>query len=422
MARTLDPVTERSVIGSGGSGNDTINGSVDHDILEGGSGNDRLSGGGDRDHVLGGSGNDIVDGGDGRDIVRGGSGDDVVSGGREDDFLHGDTGNDHIKGDDGWDRLFGDEGNDFLEGGGGEDVIVGGEGDDLLSGGARADHFVYLENAGNDVILDFKLGEDFIDLRLLPEAIKFSDLTIADLEGGCGVRITHEALGGSIELRGCAASELSASDFKMPDGETTKITIDGAWITRPTDSFEGSDSSQLHMDGSGDGNSSGNGGQDRIFGGEGDDNLSGGSDPDAICGEEGNDTIAGGFGDDRLFGGEGNDTIAGGFDDDLIVGGEGNDTLTGGAHDDTFAFGRDHGSDWITDFDRGDNTIDLSAFEGISGFDDLHVWAFGTAAVVDLTSHGGGRVWLQSTAVSDLGAEDFVFHEPSADAAPTDGM
>ena len=92
-----------------------------------------------------------------------------------DDFLYGDSGNDHIVGDAGWDRLIGGSGNDFLEGGDGEDVILGGAGDDLLSGGTREDHFVYFENAGNDVILDFKPGEDFVDLRLLPEAIGFSD-------------------------------------------------------------------------------------------------------------------------------------------------------------------------------------------------------------------------------------------------------
>ena len=41
-----------------------------------------------------------------------------------------------------------------------------------------------------------------IDLRLLPEAIAFSDLTIVDMENGRGVRISHDALGGSIEIRG----------------------------------------------------------------------------------------------------------------------------------------------------------------------------------------------------------------------------
>ena len=420
----LDEVTERSVIGSGGSGGDTFNGGVDHDILEGGSGDDTLSGGGDRDHVLGGSGNDFVSGGDDRDIVRGGSGNDVVDGGKHDDFLMGDTGNDHILGGHGWDRLFGGEGNDFLEGGSGDDVMIGGAGDDLMIGGAGKDHFVYFENAGNDVIREFELDKDVIDLRLLPEAIRFSDLSIADMEDGCGVRITHEALDGSIEIRGVAASDLSKSNFRMPDGETTKITIGGAWITRPTDPFNGSDSSQLYLNGEGDSTVFGNGGEDRNFGGEGDDRIEGGSSADALYGEEGDDILEGGTGPDRLFGGEGDDELTGGDGgyNDLLVGGEGNDKLTGGAGADTFVFGLNHGSDWITDFGDGADVIDLSGLEGISGFDDLHLWSFGNAAVIDLTSQGGGSIWLQETDVSDLDAADFVFYEPSVDAVPIDGM
>ena len=300
--------------------------------------------------------------------------------------------------------------------------MVGGAGDDLMIGGAGEDHFVYFEEAGNDVIYRFELENDVIDLRLLPEAIRFSDLSIADMADGCGVRITHEALDGSIEIRGIAASDLSASNFAMPDGETTKITIGGAWITRPTDTFNGSDSSQLYLNGEGDGTLFANGGQDRVFGGEGDDRIDGGSSADALYGEEGDDTIEGGSGNDRLFGGEGDDVLDGGTGDDLLVGDEGNDELTGGAGADTFVFGPDNGSDWITDFGDGEDVIDLSGLEGISGFDDLHLWSFGTAAVIDLTSRGGGRIWLQDTDVSDLDAADFVFYEPPVDAVPIDGM
>ena len=113
--------------------------------------------------------------------------------------------------------------------------MLGGAGDDLMIGGAGKDHFVYFENAGNDVIREFELDKDVINLRLLPEAIRYSKLTIVDMEDGCGVKITHEALDGSVEIRGIAASDLSASNFRMPDGETTKITIGGAWFTQPTD-------------------------------------------------------------------------------------------------------------------------------------------------------------------------------------------
>ena len=423
MAKTLDPMTERSVVRSGGNRNDTFEGSDDHDILEGGGGNDTLSGGGGRDHVLGGSGDDAVSGGDDRDIVRGGSGDDVVDGGAQDDFLTGDSGNDHVIGGQGWDRLWGGEGNDFLEGGDGMDVLIGGAGDDLMIGGEGKDHFVYLGNDGNDVIREFELDKDVIDLRLLPEAIRFSDLSIEDMEGGCGVTITHEALDGSIEIRGVAAAELSASNFRMPDGETTYIKIGGAWFVRPSDSFDGSDSSQLSLNGGGDANAFGNGGQDRMFGGEGDDRIDGGSSADVIYGEEGDDVIDGGSGNDRLFGGEGGvDELNGGTGNDLLVGGEGNDQLTGGAGADTFVYGRNHGTDWIADFGDGADVIDISAFKAITGFDDLNVWSFGTAAVVDLTDQGGGHIWLQDTAVSDLDAGDFVFYEPNADAAAMDGM
>ena len=193
-----------------------------------------------------------------------------------------------------------------------------------MIGGAGKDHFVYFENAGNDVIREFELDKDVIDLRLLPEAIRFSDLGIADMEDGCGVRITHEALDGSIEIRGIAASDLSASNFRMPDGETTKITIGGAWITRPTDTFNGADSSQLFLDDASGGTAFGNGGQDRVFGGEGDDRIDGGSSADTLYGEEEDDTVEGGSGNDRLFGGEGDDVLDGGTGDDLLVGGEGN--------------------------------------------------------------------------------------------------
>ena len=312
MAKYLDPITDESVIRAGGGGRNNFEGNDDHDILEGGSGNDTLFGYGGRDHVLGGSGDDFVYGGDGRDIVRGGSGNDVVDGGSGDDFLFGDSGNDHIIGGHGWDRLFGGEGNDFLEGGDGDDVMIGDAGDDLMIGGAGKDHFVFRGNFGNDVIREFELDKDVIDLRLVSEAIRFSELTIEDVEGGCGVRITHEALDGSIEIRGIAASDLSASNFRMPDGETTTITIGGAWFARPTDEYNGSASSALYINGEGDGTAYGNGGQDRIFGGEGDDHLDGGSAADAIYGEEGDDVIEGGYGPDRLFGGEGNDELRGG--------------------------------------------------------------------------------------------------------------
>jgi hypothetical protein len=68
-----------------------------------------------------------------------------------------------------------------------------------------------------------------------------------------------------------------------------------------------------------------------------------------------------------------------------------------------------HGNDTIKDFTDGEDTIDVTALSGLTIFAD------GTAAVVDLTSQGGGRLRLDNVAVSDLDADDFVFHDASMD-------
>ena len=399
-----------------------IEGGGGNDIVEGGSHIDSIEGGAGNDVVLGGSGDDVIGGDAGRDILRGGSGGDVLSGGADRDFLRGDTGADALHGGAGDDRLWGDQGNDALSGGDGDDLLLGGAGDDQMVGGAGADCFIYYGNAGNDIIQHFEVDNDTIDLRLLPEAIAFSDLTIVDMANGRGARISHDALGGSIELRGIAAADLSAANFDLPDGTTTSIAIGGTTINRPTDPFVGSDSSALMLDGA-DGNvTTALGGADRVFGGEGDDRIESGEGNDDLYGEEGDDSLLGGAGNDLLFGGEGRDTLGGGSGDDLLVGGEGDDRLTGGAGADTFAFTADHGDDTITDFSHGEDLIDLSGLQAISGIADLNIELYGNGTVIELACCGGGLVRLEGVAADDFDAGDFVFYEPAADSAAVDGM
>ncbi len=110
----------------GQSGSPTINGTDIGQVLIGTDGDDLL---------LAKAGNDTVDAGPGNDLVFGGSGDDFLLGG------------------DGADRLMGGIGNDTLK---------GGAGDDWLSGGSGTDKFVF--NAGHDIIDDFALGEDMLEL------------------------------------------------------------------------------------------------------------------------------------------------------------------------------------------------------------------------------------------------------------------
>ena len=97
--------------------------------------------------------------------------------------------------------------------------------------------------------------------------------------------------------------------------------------------------------------------------------------------------------------------------DDTLVGGADDDTLYGGSGADTFVFEAAHGTDTILDFANGTDMIDLSALTQITEFSDLTITADGTTAVIDLTGKGGGTIRLDDTAVSDLDASDFTFHD-----------
>ena len=395
----------------GGPAHEKIDGDRGDDIIDGGSQSDVLQGELGRDIVLGGSGEDMVRGGEDRDYVRGGSGDDFVNGGGGRDFLLGGSGNDHLLGDGGNDRLWGGNGDDTLRAERGNDILVGGRGDDTLIGGQDADTFVYFGDVGEDVIFHFQLQNDVIDLRLLPEAIAFSDLAIVDMADGSGAKITHPALQGSVQLRGIAASELTASNFALPDGSTTSIDMDGTVIDATGQVVDG----PFRLGGGGGDTIRGDAGGDHVLAGEGNDRVAGGGGDDALFGEEGRDDVAGGAGADWLFGGEGDDRLDGGTEDDRLYGGEGSDELTGGAGKDTFVFGTEAGVDTVTDFTHGEDRIDLSRFAGVSELGDLEIAVYGATAVIDLNCYGGGMIRLDGIAEDALDALDFVFHEPALD-------
>jgi Ca2+-binding RTX toxin-like protein len=62
------------------------------------------------------------------------------------------------------DTLQGDTGQDVLEGGAGNDILTGGAHADTLSGGDGLDTFVFTSGSGQDVVLDFTVGEDILDI------------------------------------------------------------------------------------------------------------------------------------------------------------------------------------------------------------------------------------------------------------------
>ena len=85
----------------------------------------------------------------------------------------------------------------------------------------------------------------------------------------------------------------------------------------------------------------------------------GGNGKDILVGTPGDDVLFGGNGNDVLTGGLGNDVLTGGNGDDTLFGGLGNDTLTGGNGSDLSKLALGDGTDLITDFKKGSDTLGL---------------------------------------------------------------
>lgn len=123
------------------------------------------------EHITTGTGNDTVIGNSDNNLIRTGNGADRVQGDDGRDRILGGAGNDTLLGGDGNDRLFGETDNDRLIGGDGNDALFGGLGRDAMTGGTGIDHFVFLDIADSgttpgtlDSITDFEQGIDKIDL------------------------------------------------------------------------------------------------------------------------------------------------------------------------------------------------------------------------------------------------------------------
>ncbi len=209
----------------GGKSSDVLNGDAGNDTLLGGDGNDILNGGTGRDILDGGSGTDSLYGGDGNDQLDGGGGYDFLSGGLDNDTLIGNAGNDTLNGEAGHDTLIGGTGSDELNGGEGKDnlfgddgadTLEGNSGDDILVGGLGNDHFVFRENLGNDIVIDFT------DTDTEDDVLKFSNTLFADFtalmaaanEVGSDVVITIDDEN-SVTLKYTTLSQLDVHDFQF---------------------------------------------------------------------------------------------------------------------------------------------------------------------------------------------------------------
>ncbi|MGB1539797.1 MAG: calcium-binding protein, partial [Rickettsiales bacterium] len=335
---------------TGGDGNDTIDGGDGDDTIIGGGGNDSMTGGYGYDRFVfvrqDGATDIITDfyaGADDIDLTDASfssienfadlsladdSGDTVISfsgghtirlagvsssalnagdfyfGSGTGESLTGSASADTLIGGNDGDEIYGLAGNDLLQGGLEDDTIDGGDGNDTLTGGYGYDDFYFApEASATDVITDFYVGADQINLEAFTYITSFSgDLSLSDASGDAVID-----LGGSqeIHLTGVDYTTLSLSDFILY-GQT----------------------------------------------------ITGTASADTLGGGDGNDTLSGGAGDDELYGGAGNDTYITGTGDDYIEGGAGNDIFRYTTVSDSSSA---DGVDYIGDFAQGYDLIDVSA-------------------------------------------------------------
>lgn len=188
----------------GGGGSDELTGDGLANILAGHGDGDELWGGGGNDTLYGDGVFVAVEGGGYGIELAYSPGDDILHGGADDDALYGQVGED---------QLFGDDGSDFID---------GGTGNDELTGGSGADTFFFGPDSGDDIVLDFEIGQDEIQFDDSLAVVNMGDLLIED--GASGAVISW-GTGDSITLEGIAAADVGGNAFgfdhipeQAPDG------------------------------------------------------------------------------------------------------------------------------------------------------------------------------------------------------------
>ena len=217
--------------------------------------------------------------------------------------------------------------------------------------------------------------------------------------------ITPTDFDDSLEF-GLAGDDISAGNGNdYVAGNEGNDTIDGG---AGHDTISGGGGDDVIYGGGGSDSVNGDEGNDVIYSGGGDDTINGGTGDDTLGGRSGDDVIYGDAGSDVFFNGTGADTVFGGDGDDILWGGEDDDQLTGDSGADTFSFTLSSGNDQITDFDLGEDILDLSS----TGFADINA----LISVAEDTSNGllvtlgaGATIVLTGLTVSDLGDMNITY-------------
>ncbi|WP_262692959.1 beta strand repeat-containing protein [Kordiimonas aestuarii] len=184
-------------------------------MLPGTSAADTLTGSDEADGIWARGGNDHVFALGGNDRVGGGAGDDTLEGGDGNDSLCGSEGSDSLLGGAGDDTLYGGVGDDVAIGGAGDDVLWAGADDDMLTGGVGADQFIFGAVSGNDMITDFDVDDDTLNLT----ARGFADVAAVEAAASDGVQDGETGLlinlggGESVFLGGLSVADMSVMNI-----------------------------------------------------------------------------------------------------------------------------------------------------------------------------------------------------------------
>ena len=146
----------------------------------------------------------------------------------------------------------------------------------------------------------------------------------------------------------------------------------------------------------------GGAGRQVIHAGAGDDIVLGIGGSDKLFGEAGFDLLMGNAGNDKLVGGKGMDYLHGGKGKDWLRGGKDDDTLSGGRGKDVFVLAKGEGTDTITDFQDGRDSLALR--------DGLKFGKLAFLATLDGTAIWAGKEYIaevQGIRPEDLDAGDF---------------
>lgn len=276
---------------------------------------------------------------------------------------------------------------DTLNGSTGDDIIFDGAGRDTLFGGAGADTFVMVRDDETDIIMDFTLGIDSVDLSGWTGLRSVNQLFLSPTNDGIRITYGDEVL----IITSSDGSTITAADLPETDllggtripqviepGEPGPVTDPPPLPARPIyeppqSPADPAETGIIRLGTMNDDRLTGSAFEDAIWGLAGNDSINGGDGQDTLYGGTGEDRIGGGDGDDLLMGGSGRDTgwmaetpknstntdillgqdgddkLWGAAGADRLSGGAGDDTLWGGSGRDTFVFTADE--DRIVDFD-----------------------------------------------------------------------